>query len=74
MGSEDKNPFVAIPASLGGIFMVITILFLVLGRDNLLYLVPLLWGFVALGIAALFFAYLSNKTQKIKSVSDKKKK
>lgn len=56
-----KDPFIAIPASLGGIFLVIVVLFLILAREYIAFLVPLLWGFVVLGIFATFFALLAGR-------------
>jgi len=52
----DKSPFIAIPSALGGIFLVIVILFLIFARDQIVFLTGLLWGFVVLGIFATFFA------------------
>ena len=59
--NKEKSPFLAIPSALGGIFLVIVILFLIFARDQIVFLTGILWGFVVLGIAATFFAYLSGK-------------
>ncbi len=59
----DKSPFIAIPASMGGIFLVVVVLFLIFAKDQIVYLGGILWGFVILGIFATFFAYLSGKHQ-----------
>jgi VIT1/CCC1 family predicted Fe2+/Mn2+ transporter len=61
---HDNNPFIAIPSSLAGIFLVITVLFLIFAKESLALLVSLIWGFVVLGIVAMFFAYQSAKKKK----------
>ena len=61
---HDKSPFVAIPASLAGIFLVLTVLFLVFARDQLGLLVPLLWGFVVLGIVSLIASSRAERNRK----------
>ncbi len=53
----DKSPFIAIPASLGGIILVITIMFLTLGKEFISQIGTIVWGLVVLGIVALGFAY-----------------
>ena len=58
---KDNSPFVAIPASLGGIYLVIVALFVFFAKDMLSQVVSIIWGFVVLGIAALFFAYKAKK-------------
>ena len=57
----EKNPFIAIPAVLGGIFLVIVLFFLLLARDQLVWLNSIVWGFVVLGILAMAFAYKAQK-------------
>ncbi len=54
-GKDEKkeNTFVSIVAVTLGIFMIITVLFLILAKDQLGLLVPLSWAFVVLGIVAL---------------------
>lgn len=61
---HDNNPFIAIPSSLAGIFLVIVVLFLIFARESLELLTSLIWGFVVLGIVAMFFAYQSTKKKK----------
>ena len=61
---KEGNPFVAIPASLGGLYLGLVCLLLIFARDQVVLAVPLIWGFVVLGIAALFFAYLAQKKKK----------
>jgi L-asparagine transporter-like permease len=61
---HDKNPFIAIPSSLGGMFLVIVIMFLIFAKDSLGILLGLIWGFVVLGIVAMAFAYQSTKKKK----------
>lgn len=60
----DKNPFIAIPSALAGIFLVIVVLFLIFAKESLGILLGLIWGFVVLGIVAMFFAYQSAKKKK----------
>ncbi|MBW3004012.1 hypothetical protein KY328_05170 [Candidatus Woesearchaeota archaeon] len=57
----EKSPFIAIPASLAGIFLVIALLFMVLVPEQLVWLNSIVWGFVVLGIVAMAFAYKSIK-------------
>lgn len=54
---DKGNPFVAIPASLAGIFLVIIALVLIFAEEQLGIIVPIAWAFVVLGIVALVFAY-----------------
>ena len=61
---SEKSPFVAIPSSLAGIFLVVVILFLIFARDSLALLVSLIWGFVVLGIVAMAFANQSMRNKK----------
>ncbi|MBW2971748.1 hypothetical protein KY359_01805 [Candidatus Woesearchaeota archaeon] len=56
--------FVSIPASLAGIFLAITVLFLIFAKESLGLLIPLVWAFVVLGIVALAFAYKSQAPKK----------
>ena len=63
---SDKNPFIAIPASMGGIYLVVVVLFLIFAQSQLVFLTGLLWGFVVLGVFATFFAYLSGRPHKKK--------
>ena len=56
---EDKNPFVAIGASLAGIFMVIAVLFLIFAKDQLNILVPIVWAFVIMGVFLGLFASIT---------------
>ena len=61
MGKDDKNPYVAVPASLGGILLVIVLFFLIFSPENVIFASSIAWAFVILGIFALFFVYLSQK-------------
>jgi hypothetical protein len=61
MCCKEGNPFVAIPAVLGGIFLVICVLFLLFGREQMGILVPIVWAFVVLGIVAILAARKANK-------------
>ena len=62
----DKSPYVAIPSSLAGIFLVIVIMFLIFDNSQLDLLIPLIWGFVVLGVVALWFAHRSDTLRKRK--------
>lgn len=62
--SEPTNPFIAIPASLGGIFVGIVAIIALFARENMALLLPISWGFVVLGSFALFFAYMTAKNKK----------
>lgn len=62
--NNEGNPFVAIGASLGGIFLVIVLFFLIFSSGNASLLVPIAWSFVVLGIILGFFAYLTTKGKK----------
>ena len=66
MGKEcgHGNPFVAIPAVIGGIILVCAILFMVLSPENIGTLHSIIWGLVALGFFALVFAYSAEKKKK----------
>ena len=54
----DKNPCVGIGASLGGIFIVITALFLIFASHLAGLLVPIVMSFAVLGI---FLGYFTTK-------------
>ena len=54
---ECGNPFVAIPASLGGLYLGLICLLLIFAKEQVVLAVPLIWGFVVLGVFAMFFAY-----------------
>jgi hypothetical protein len=58
---NDKGPFVAIPAAMAGIFLVLAVLFIIFAKASLGLLIPLFWGFVVLGIVAMLFAYKAMK-------------
>jgi hypothetical protein len=60
-GCHGKNSFTSIPAALAGIFLVLSILFMIFARSDIELLVPIIWAFVALGFFALLFNYLSLK-------------
>lgn len=53
---NDLGVFVSIPASLAGIFLVLTVLFLIFANSQLGLLVPIVWAFVVLGIVAVLVA------------------
>ncbi|MFH1770590.1 MAG: hypothetical protein ABH828_03460 [archaeon] len=66
--AKNKDPvmdgFVGIGASLGGIFLVIVLFFLIFAQTQAALLIPLAWAFAVLGIALGFFAYLTKKPRK----------
>lgn len=64
MSKKDGSPFIAIPSSLAGIFLVIVIITMVFAKEYVIHLLPLLWGFVVLGVAGMFFAYLAERKKK----------
>ncbi|MBR9698848.1 hypothetical protein GOV09_00120 [Candidatus Woesearchaeota archaeon] len=59
--AKKDNPFVAIPAALGGIIFVTVVVFIVFAVDSLMIAVPIVWALVALGAVALFFAYFADR-------------
>jgi Na+/H+ antiporter NhaC len=63
MKTENKkeNQYVSIVAVTLGIFMVVSVLFLIFANDQLGILVPLSWAFVVMGIVAAAFASKKDK-------------
>jgi len=57
----DKSPFVSIAAVTGGIFLVITIVFLIFAQSKLDLLIPIVWAFVIMAVMLSFFTLLSQK-------------
>jgi hypothetical protein len=57
--SIQPNTFIAIPASLTSILLGIIVMILIFSEGALVYLKHLIWGFVAMGFFAMFFAYKS---------------
>lgn len=56
------SPFVAIPACLAGIYMLIVLLVLLFDSTSAsMILVPVVWAFVVLGFFALLYAYQTHK-------------
>ena len=55
--SEEKNPFVAIAASLGGIYLAVVMVVLIFAESAAETLVPIAWAFVALGFFSMLFTY-----------------
>ena len=62
--NKDKNPFVAIGVSLGGIFIGIVALFVIFASESIGILANIVWGFVILGIILGFLAYKSETSNK----------
>jgi hypothetical protein len=59
-----SGAFVGICAVLGGILMIISVLFLIFAKDSLEYLLGIAWGFVVLGVFMGLFALLASKRKK----------
>ena len=60
--SGQKNPFVAVPVSLGGILIAIVALVLIFSPFNSTQIVSsVAWSFVVLGFFGMLFAYKSSK-------------
>jgi len=65
MVKEERSPYVAIPASLGGILLIICVAFLVFAQDIMVHIIPTIaWAFVVLGVFSAFFALLATKKDK----------
>jgi L-asparagine transporter-like permease len=60
----DDSPFIAIPASLAGIFLVIVFMFLIFAKDQLRSLDSIVWAFAVMGIVAIIFAYKTKEKKK----------
>ena len=59
---KEKDSFVAIAGSLGGILLVIIIMVAVLAKEFMVQIIPsVVWGFVILGVFLAFFQYKSIK-------------
>jgi len=52
-----KSSVVDVVAVTLGIFMVITVMFLIFAKTNLETLVPISWAFMVVGIVATIFQY-----------------
>lgn len=61
MPEKKENQYVSIVVVTLGIFMIITILFLILAKDQLGLLIPLSWAFVVLGIVVAIFSTRKDK-------------
>jgi len=61
MAEKKENQYVSIVAVTLGIFMIITVLFLILAKDQLGLLIPISWAFVILGIVAAALSAKGNK-------------
>jgi len=67
MKQKKENPndiFIAIPAALAGIFLVIVIMFLIFAKDQLNYLESIAWAFAAMAIFAVIFVYNAQKNKR----------
>jgi len=61
MAEKKENQYVSIVAVTLGIFMIITVLFLVLAQSQLGLLIPISWAFVVLGMVAAALSARANK-------------
>jgi hypothetical protein len=59
--ASETDPFIAIPAAMGGILMAIVILFLIFQPLRMDLLSTIVWGFVIMVCVSVFFAYKSVK-------------
>lgn len=62
----DKDPFVAITAIVGGISLVMVVLFLIFAKEQVGIMIPIVWAFVVLAFVACIFAYKTRKEYKKK--------
>ncbi|MFP4524559.1 MAG: hypothetical protein ACLFO2_04595 [Candidatus Woesearchaeota archaeon] len=58
---EEKNPFVSIAASLGGIYLAVVAVVLIFAAESAEILESTAWAFVALGFFGMLFAYKATK-------------
>jgi len=61
---EDRGDFVGIGASLGGIFMIIVIVFLAMAKDKIDLIVPIAYAFVVLGVFLGLFQLFALRRKK----------
>ena len=61
MKKNEGNPFIAIPASLGGISIAIVAVFLIFAKEYAAFAFGIVGFLALLGIFALYFAYKSKK-------------
>jgi hypothetical protein len=59
--AKDKNPYITIGASLGGIYAIIVFLFLIFAPYQAQILIPIAYSFSGLGIV---LGYFSSKKKK----------
>ena len=58
---DEKNPFVSIVASLGGIYLAVVAVVLIFAEGSADILESIAWAFVALGFFGMLFAYKATK-------------
>ena len=58
---KEQNVFVNLASVVLGILLVVVVIFVLLAKEHLVFLVPLAWAFVVLGIVIAFFQYLAVK-------------
>jgi len=62
---REPNDFVKLAGTLAGIFLVITVLFLLFAKEQIVFLTIIAWAFVVLGIVlGAFMAKSQEKTRK----------
>ncbi|NQU98575.1 hypothetical protein HQ533_03840 [Candidatus Woesearchaeota archaeon] len=61
MAKEGSN-YVALAGVLGGILLVVLVLFVILAKEMMVTALPtVVWGYVVLGIVLAFFQFKSDK-------------
>lgn len=58
---QEPSDFVKLAAVLGGIFLVIVIVFVIFAKESIVFLTTIAWAFVVLGIVLGMFQYKSMK-------------
>ena len=61
---QHKTPFVALGASLAGIYLVIVLFFLIFAKESASLLIGIAWAFAILGMVLALFQYLSLKPKR----------
>ena len=61
---HEPSQFVKLAGSIGGILLVVVIMFLIFAQAFIVYLIPIAWAFVVLGCVLGFFQYQAMKPRK----------
>ncbi|MFC1691062.1 hypothetical protein ACFL0W_02665 [Nanoarchaeota archaeon] len=59
-----NEPFIAIPAAMGGIYLVIVVMFLIFAKEMIATVISVVWAFAVMAIVAMFFAYKAQVKKK----------